>query len=118
MASTISTLIKNGSVYDPMRSIFNIKKDIFLHQGRIALLGDKLDQDQLLHFTPTWSEFDANGCLVCPGLIDLHVHCFPSKTSLGVDPDVHCLPRGVTTVIDAGSAGTIKLHVSLSHLVS
>lgn len=69
------------------------------------MVGIQLDQNMLLGFTSTWSEFDASGCIVCPGLIDIHVHCYPLKTSLGIDPDTHCLPRGVTTVIDAGSAG-------------
>ncbi len=101
----VSTLIKNGVVYDPINNLFEEKRDIFLHEGRIAMVGFELDCNVLLGLTSLWYEFDATGCIVCPGLIDLHVHCYPSKTSLGVDPDVHCLPRGVTTVIDAGSAG-------------
>ncbi|MEZ4618850.1 MAG: hypothetical protein R2867_25500 [Caldilineaceae bacterium] len=43
--------------------------------------------------------------LVTPGMIDLHVHIFSSFSHYGVDVDPSCLARGVTTVLDAGSAG-------------
>jgi dihydroorotase len=48
---------------------------------------------------------DATGLLVVPGLIDLHVHCYPDVSHYGIEPDPHCLLRGVTTAVDAGSAG-------------
>ncbi len=48
---------------------------------------------------------DASGLLVTPGLVDLHTHLFTGVSHYGVDPDAHCLGRGVTTAVDAGSAG-------------
>ena len=48
---------------------------------------------------------DATGLLVVPGLIDLHVHVYPGVSHYGVEPDEHCLLRGVTTAVDTGSAG-------------
>lgn len=48
---------------------------------------------------------DASGLLVTPGLVDLHTHLFTGVSHYGVDPDEHCLGRGVTTAVDAGSAG-------------
>lgn len=48
---------------------------------------------------------DATGLIVVPGLIDLHVHVYPGVSHYGVDPDEHCVLRGVTTAVDAGSAG-------------
>jgi dihydroorotase len=48
---------------------------------------------------------DASGLLVTPGLVDLHTHLFTGVSHYGVEPDVHCLGRGVTTAVDAGSAG-------------
>ena len=48
---------------------------------------------------------DASGLLVTPGLVDLHTHLFTGVSHYGVEPDAHCLSRGVTTAVDAGSAG-------------
>jgi dihydroorotase len=48
---------------------------------------------------------DASGLLVMPGLVDLHTHLFTGVSHYGVEPDMQCLSRGVTTAIDAGSAG-------------
>lgn len=46
-----------------------------------------------------------DGLLVVPGLIDLHTHVYWGVSHYGVDADAHCLRRGVTTAVDAGSAG-------------
>ena len=43
--------------------------------------------------------------VVAPGLIDLHVHVYWGVSHFGVEPDPTCIARGVTTVVDAGSAG-------------
>ena len=99
----MAVLIKNGLVIDPANGIDQVPMDILLDKGTIVAVQGGSGGIQ----PPTGcSIFDAAGCIVCPGLIDLHVHCFHGDTSLGVDPDKYCLSRGVTTVIDAGSAGT------------
>ena len=54
-----------------------------------------------------WEVVDCRGLLVLPGLIDLHVHVYHDATVLGVEPDSACLARGVTTVLDGGSAGAM-----------
>lgn len=43
--------------------------------------------------------------LLLPGLVDLHAHPARSGSKYGVDPDVHFLPHGVTTVLSQGDAG-------------
>ena len=43
--------------------------------------------------------------MLVPGLVDLHTHLYSGVSHYGIDPDVHCLRRGVTTAVDAGSAG-------------
>ncbi len=48
---------------------------------------------------------DARGCLVLPGLVDLHTHIFDGATFWGVDPRPLAWRTGVTTWVDAGSAG-------------
>jgi dihydroorotase len=49
--------------------------------------------------------FDATGLLVVPGLVDLHVHVYWGGADLSVEPGPNDLMRGVTTMVDAGSAG-------------
>ena len=43
--------------------------------------------------------------MVTPGWVDLHTHVYWGVAPLGVDADANCLRRGVTTAVDAGSAG-------------
>jgi dihydroorotase len=38
-------------------------------------------------------------------LVDLHTHLFAGVSHYGVDADTYCVSRGVTTAVDAGSAG-------------
>jgi dihydroorotase len=38
-------------------------------------------------------------------MIDLHVHVFWGVSHYGIWPDEHCVAKGVTTAVDAGSAG-------------
>ncbi|PYV40390.1 MAG: amidohydrolase/deacetylase family metallohydrolase [Acidobacteria bacterium] len=43
--------------------------------------------------------------MVTPGLIDIHVHVYDGVAPLGIPADPTCVAKGVTTVVDAGSAG-------------
>ena len=45
------------------------------------------------------------GCVVAPGLIDIHTHVYHKATSLSVDPGLVARRAAITTLIDAGSAG-------------
>ena len=53
---------------------------------------------------------DATGKIVTPGLVDLHAHVFRGVTYWGVDADAIGPRTGVTTWIDAGSAGALTLE--------
>ena len=48
---------------------------------------------------------DVAGCLVIPGMIDLHTHVYWGGTSIGVDAEPLARRSGTTTFIDAGTAG-------------
>ncbi len=52
---------------------------------------------------------DARGCIVVPGLVDLHTHLFFGGTFWGVDPTPVAWRTGVTSWVDAGSAGAYNL---------
>lgn len=93
----VDLVIRNGRIIDPANNV-DFNGDIVINHGIIQTVGIDLKVDAL-------TEFDATGCLATPGLIDCHVHCYEHATPLGINPDERCLSRGVTTVVDAGSAG-------------
>ena len=60
-------LIRGGQVIDPSRA-FDEPADVLLVGGRVEAVGRGLG-------TPDDAEtLDASGCVVCPGLVDVHVH--------------------------------------------
>lgn len=94
----VDCVIRGGRIIDPKNGI-DIIGDVAVHQDVIHSVGEGLQ-------VTGKEEFNAEGCLVTPGLIDGHVHCYQYATPLGVNPDERCLSRGVTTIVDAGSAGS------------
>jgi dihydroorotase len=48
---------------------------------------------------------DGQGSWISPGWTDLHAHVWRGGTDISVDPSVCGIARGVTTIVDAGSAG-------------
>jgi dihydroorotase len=91
-------LIKGGTLIDPARNI-HANKDVAFSNGVVAAVDDNLSKTDALEV------LDASGCLVTPGMIDLHVHVFYGVSHFGIEPDPTCLAKGATTVVDAGSAG-------------
>ncbi len=57
------------------------------------------------------------GCIVTPGLIDLHTHVYWGGTSLGVDADAYGRQSGVTTCVDTGSVGPGNYPGFLKHVI-
>lgn len=60
---------------------------------------------------------DISGKYVVPGLIDLHTHVYHGGTSLGVHPDRLARRAGVTTFVDAGSAGAGNFPGFHDHII-
>lgn len=87
-------LIKGGHVIDPASKVNGIC-DIGVQNGKIVKVAK---ETQAAHVV------DAAGCYVFPGLIDAHAHAYYPGSGLGVQPDLQAA-TGVTTVIDAGTAG-------------
>ncbi len=103
-------LIKGGTVIDPAQGLHEIR-DIAIENGKIA-------QIPLSTKNPTAHEVvDAKGLIVVPGLIDLHVHAFWGGSTYGIEPDAGNISKGVTTVVDAGSAGASTFPAFRSHII-
>lgn len=59
-------LIKNGRIIDPKSQTDGIY-DLLVNDGKIIAIGEDLIEDQA-------EVIDASGCVVAPGLVDIHVH--------------------------------------------
>lgn len=67
-----SLVIRGGRVLDPATGFDGIA-DVLITNGRIAAIGAVANRQDGLR-TPPPDTLDATGCIVCPGLIDIHVH--------------------------------------------
>lgn len=91
-------LLKGGTLIDPSQRIHAVK-DIAFTNGNVAAVGNDFPPSEAVEVV------DCSGNIVAPGMIDLHVHVFWGVSHYGIEPDPHCVARGVTTAVDAGSTG-------------
>jgi len=91
-------LLKNGEVIDPGQN-FRGRRDVAFSNGAVAALAESIPAETARETV------DVSGKLVTPGLIDIHGHFFHGYQPRFEHPDNFCLPTGVTTAVDAGSAG-------------
>ena len=93
-------LLKNGTLVDPTTNLHRVG-DLGINGPLIASVLDASSGAAARRVQ------DVSGLYVMPGFIDLHVHVFSGVTHYGIDVDPTCLGRGVTTALDAGSAGAL-----------
>lgn len=94
--SLSSVLIQGGRVIDPSQNL-DAELDLAIEDGKIKAVGtvpSDFSADQIL---------DARGCVVCPGLIDLHAHLpepgFEHKGT--IDSETRAAVKGGITTICA-----------------
>ncbi|MCX8572905.1 MULTISPECIES: amidohydrolase/deacetylase family metallohydrolase [Hyphomicrobiales] len=63
-----------------------------------------------LQATEGAERIDAKGAWLSPGWVDLHVHVWYGGTDISIRPSECGAERGVTTLVDAGSAGESNFH--------
>jgi dihydroorotase len=111
-----SLAVLGGRVLDPGQGL-DMKTGVWVDDGVISRVGPGAADTTLA--TPenplraasaatedlARREIDATGLIVTPGVVDLHTHLYPGVSHYGIEPDPHCLGRGVTTAVDAGSSG-------------
>jgi dihydroorotase len=104
-------LLKGGHVIDPANHVDEVR-DVAVSQGKIAAVEKNIPADQ------AGKVVDVSNLYVTPGLIDIHYHIghggaplnwfSPDGRShsspLGIPADL-ALQSGVTTIVDAGTAG-------------
>ena len=91
-------LIRGGRVIDSSQGL-SAERDIAISGHRIAHLAARIEE------TEARQVLNASGMIVTPGLIDIHVHVYDGVAPLGIPADPNCIAKGVTTAVDAGSAG-------------
>jgi dihydroorotase len=91
-------LVRQGEVIDPSQNLRGCR-DVAIRAGKIVAVAETLTG------VSARNTIDARGLYVVPGLIDLHVHVYRDHLPIGLDADSLCPAGGVTTMLDAGSAG-------------
>ncbi|MEO2008771.1 MAG: amidohydrolase/deacetylase family metallohydrolase [Pirellulaceae bacterium] len=91
-------LIRGGEVIDPSQGLRGLR-DIAICGNQIIAVAEGLVDVEAGRVV------NAGGMYVTPGLIDLHMHAY-THSPFGLDPDPLCAAGGVTTMLDAGTAGS------------
>ena len=98
----VDLLIKNGRLIDPDSGRDGIL-DLAISGSTIAEVAAGIPAAGARRV------IDASGALVTPGLIDNHTHLFRGSDFFGIDADSVAWQSGVTTWLDAGSAGAFRM---------
>ena len=91
-------LLKGGEVIDPSQDI-RATLDVAVTDGIISAVAPDIDPSGASRV------INVDGNIVIPGMIDLHTHVYEGINQNGINPDLAGVRSGVTTVLDAGSAG-------------
>ena len=102
MTTTYDLALTGGRLLDPFQGINNEPRDVAFKDGKVAAVAHRID------FSQAAQSIDATGKLITPGLVDLHGHFYHGGNGSAVPADQTCLSSGVTTGVDAGSAGFLN----------
>src|SRR5438093_11551910 len=92
-------VLKGGRVVDVASGLDGVL-DVAIESGKIARIASGSGPGEAAGVV------EGGGKLVTPGLIDVHAHVFEGINRTGVNPDLGGVHSGVTTIVDAGSAGS------------
>lgn len=105
-------VLAGGSLIDPGAGWHGERADVAFRDGVVADVGPDLSAARARR------REDCAGLVVTPGLVDLHAHCYVGGTSCGIDPDALAQRGGVTTIVDAGSAGAGNFAGFRDHVIA
>jgi len=121
-----SLLLTGGRVIDPANRL-DSTTDLLIQNGKIAVVG----LDAAKQAPADIEKFDASGLVVCPGLIDLHVHLRePGQTAkeniaTGTAAAAHggftslvCMPNTSPAIDNAGTVALIHQRAKRDGLVN
>jgi dihydroorotase len=121
-----SLLLTGGRVIDPANR-FDASADLLIVDGKVAALG----RDAAAQAPADVEKMDVSGLVVCPGLIDLHVHLRePGQTSKetiatgtaaaarGGFTSVVCMPNTIPAIDNAGTVALIRERAAKQGVVN
>jgi dihydroorotase len=124
LAPMNSLLLTGGRVVDPANH-FDSPADVLIIDGKISAVGKNLSAPKGVE------QFDAGGKIVCPGLIDLHVHLRePGQTAKenlatgtaaaarGGFTSVVCMPNTLPAIDTAGTVALIRERAAREGVVN
>ena len=124
LAPMNSLLLTGGRVVDPANH-FDSPADVLIIDGKISAVGKNLSAPKGI------GHFDAKGKIVCPGLIDLHVHLRePGQTAKenlatgtaaaarGGFTSVVCMPNTLPAIDTAGTVALIRERAAREGVVN
>ena len=102
-SSQFDLLLKGGQVIDPANRI-DARMDVGMRAGKVAQVSESIPAERAAQ------TLDVAGLYVTPGLVDIHTHVYPFRPTPksyveSVNADAHLFSSGVTTTVDAGTAG-------------
>ena len=103
-------LLKGGTVVDAASGLDGVL-DVAIENGKIARIAAGIAAGEAARVV------EVGGKLVTPGLIDCHAHVFEGVSRTGVNPDLAGVYAGVTTIVDAGSAGAATFDAFPRHII-
>jgi dihydroorotase len=98
----LDLLVAGGDLIDLATARWG-RYDVGVVDGRVVVVAKEVPRHLAAQVV------DARGCLVLPGLVDLHTHIFDGATYWGVGPAPLAWRTGVTSWVDAGSAGAYNM---------
>src|SRR5262245_13878127 len=111
-----SLLLHGGRVIDPANQ-FDRQTDLLLRDGKVASVGNNAAREA----SPDTLKLDVRGLVVCPGLIDLHVHfrepgqsaketiaTGTAAAARGGFTSVVCMPNTSPSIDNAGTVALIR----------
>lgn len=91
-------VLRGGRVFDPSQKL-DRTADVAILDGKIAAIEPSIDAERYKR------SINMEGLLVCPGMIDLHVHCNMFRNPEALDPNFTGVYSGVTRIVDPGDSG-------------
>ena len=103
-------LLKDGEVIDPAQDIHRVM-DVAIGDGKVISLREEIPE------SGAEKVINVADKVVTPGLVDLHTHVYWGGTMVGVKADEVSRESGVTTFVDAGSAGAGNFVGFKEHII-